>query len=351
MAKKNNIEIPQKDYFEKWLPNHGVNKGSVSSYLSYIKNCIQTLQVDSDINDSQDNLKFDLLSKIHSFLNTGELNIFVNSINLASQLLSDNIESKKISGLYKYAEFLLDYKKSIKLEEKTIQVKNLVIIPVEEFRNQLEKRYNSDERYNSSGAWYPIKILAPILNSDTRTKYEFRTLKKALNDHFLIITEEGIAHLTAVSYFIAIKNKDSSQLYVKVVGNNNLLKVYYQQKCRLNPYKTHNESKANIIKEMTREHFIPMDWALSIKELKALNKVKEVLDKYKIKSYSDYNNNDCKNKIFEELSDIGARYILSDIIFVESFMTHTLLPFKQNSQSGAHKSTKKNKTSDSKHKR
>ena len=97
---------------------------------------------------------------------------------------------------------------------------------------------------------------------------------------------------------------------------------------------------------MSREHFIPMDWTLSMSGLNALTQVKNVLINYGVTAFKVFNKHKNKNRIINDINNIGVRYILSDMIYVESLMTHTLMPERQNIISGAH-----NKSSASKNKK
>lgn len=328
-----------------WLKDK-LTKNSYSKYRSYLRKCIRSLERKTEDNE----LVFDLQSIINDYFNcsnNADVDALFVGLNVANQLLSDDssITDDDRTGFSKYVEFLLSLSKQLPNQWKKKQV---FIIFVNEYRKKLDERYNTDERFPNFGGWCPIKILSPLFNSDPILSNEFRNLKESIKNHFLVITERGIARLTAINAFYAVQTGSNFQLYasVKQCG---IIKVYYMHKQQIHLYTTKQHTWKDIVTEMSREHFIPISLSLSLPELKALNEVRYILQRNNICCYNDWKKQtqQVKNYVKNQIKKVGLGYILSDLKLIESLMTYTLIPQTYNSSQGNGK-RKKNKLEENK---
>ena len=322
--------IPQDIDYSKWLVSQGFTPGSIASYRTYLRTCIDHLASNG----------ISLYAIVTQYLQTKDYAWLIQQLDVCFNLLdASGLSSKYLSGFSKYVAFHI---KSINpVRNLGFSRARIKIESGKSFCSECKRRFASDSRAN-----YPMKQMKPIFGPITASNGKTITqmIDEAI-DYTVILTEDGVVHLKCVACFIFISQApyDIADVYIVLKGMGTVLRVFgYLSKktaeyvtgcCIAAPMRVkffpQNNHNIDEVKQITREHFPEISHVIR-KQLPLLPNLQKANTLVKYKSLGS-------------LTNTQKKALLDEIMHVENIVTYTLMLEKHNKSKGnGRKSSKKN---------
>ena len=314
-------KIPDQVNYENWLKKQGYTDGSIKSYKSYLRRCIETIM----------NNGFNLGNIISQYVHQKSTVYLIAQLDICYNIIVNNLTSKEVSGFNKYVEYLLGNSKSYKTLFSGSKVK---LISAPQFiKDNIRQRFVSDSRPG-----YPMKTLIPLFR---KQGLPIEDIIQEACENLVVLTQNGVVHLKCISYLLYVSKppyaKADVYVVIKELGEATRVWGYLSPKNPIyNPnnhiiepmvidFYQHNNHCKEETKQLTREHYPEISHLVKYLNISILKQ-------------ADFYN---KNKTLKSQTPKFINEVFEAVKRIESIITYTLMLKKENISKGNGRGSKR----------